>query len=98
MRDVNDLVVVVFSGLASLVVEDVADEGQFIRVRARPRDDPVQCPVCGQPTGRVHGIHRRMIADVPTDGGRVVYRCRSGAWSARSWAAPGRRSVNRSPA
>ncbi len=72
MRDVNELVGVVFSGLASLVVEDVADEGEFIRVRARTRDDPVQCPVCGQPTGRVHGIHRRTIADVPTDGRRVV--------------------------
>ncbi|CAL9454261.1 hypothetical protein SUDANB146_04010 [Streptomyces sp. enrichment culture] len=72
MRDVNELVSVVFSALASLVVEDVADEGEFIRVQARTRDDPVQCPVCGQPTGRVHGIHRRTIADVPTDGRRVV--------------------------
>ena len=62
----------VFSGLASLVVEDVAGEGEFIRVRARTRDDPVQCPVCGQPTGRVHGIHRRTIADLPADGRRVV--------------------------
>ncbi|CAL9328304.1 ISL3 family transposase IS469 [Streptomyces sp. enrichment culture] len=72
MRDVNELVGVVFSGLASLVVEDVADEGEFIRVQARTRDDPVQCPVCGQPTGRMHGIHRHTIADVPTDGRRVV--------------------------
>jgi transposase len=72
MRNVNELVGVVFSGLASLVVQDVADEGEFIRVRARTRDDSVQCPVCGQPTGQVHGIHRRTIADVPADGRRVV--------------------------
>lgn len=72
MEDVNDLVGVVFSGLASLVVEDVAGEGELIRVSARTRDVPVQCPVCGQQTGRVHGFHRRAIADVPADGRRVV--------------------------
>ncbi|MFC8794822.1 ISL3 family transposase [Streptomyces cinereoruber] len=61
-----------FSGLASLVIEDVADEGEVIRVSARTQDEPVQCPVCGQPTGRVHGVHRRTIADVPADGRRVL--------------------------
>ena len=72
MRDVNELVDVVFSGLASLVIEDVADDGEVIRVAARTQDEPVPCPGCLQPTGRVHGVHRRTIADVPADGRRVV--------------------------
>ncbi|MDH6108032.1 transposase [Kitasatospora sp. MAP12-44] len=72
MRDVNELVGVVFSGLSALVIEDVMDEGEVIRVSARTRDDPVPCPVCGQPTGRVHGFHGRVVADVPVDGRRVV--------------------------
>lgn len=39
---------------------------------ARTRDDPVPCPLCGQLTGRVHGFHGRVVADVPVDGRRVV--------------------------
>ncbi|MFE2869862.1 ISL3 family transposase [Embleya sp. NPDC059259] len=61
-----------FSGLSALVVEGVADEGDVIRVAARTREDPVPCPVCGRPTGRVHGFHGRVVADVPVDGRRVV--------------------------
>jgi transposase len=72
VRDVNEFVGVVFPGLSTLVVEDVTDEGEVIRVSARTRDDPVPCPVCGQPTGRVHGFHGRVVADVPVDGRRVV--------------------------
>jgi hypothetical protein len=58
-----------------LVVEDVADEGEGIRVIARPRDVPVPCPVCGVPTGKVHGYHVRTVADVPVDGRQVVGPC-----------------------
>ncbi|MEZ3183246.1 ISL3 family transposase [Streptomyces pimonensis] len=65
-----------FSGLLALVVEGVTDEGQVIRVSARTRDDPVPCPVCGQPTRRVHGFHGRVVADVPVDGRRVVVSVR----------------------
>lgn len=65
-----------FSGLASLVVEDVADEGEVIQVSARTRAEPVPCPVRWQLTGRVHGFHRRTIADVPVDGRRVVVSVR----------------------
>ncbi len=67
---------VVFSGLAALVVEGVADEGGVIRVSARTREDPVPCPACGQPTERVHGFHGRVVADVPVDGRRVVVSVR----------------------
>ena len=76
MRDVNELVGVVFSGLSALIVEGVTVEGEVIRVSARSRDDPVPCPVCGQPSGRVHGFHGRMVADIPVDGRRVVVAVR----------------------
>lgn len=62
----------VFSGLSARAIEGVQDEGEVIRVSARTRDDPVPCPECGTPTGRVHGFHGRRVADVPTDGRRVV--------------------------
>ncbi|MEU0941156.1 ISL3 family transposase, partial [Embleya sp. NPDC005971] len=65
-----------FSGLSALVVERVSDEGEVIRVSARTRDDPVPCPVCGRPTGRAHGFHGRVVADVPVDGRRVVVSVR----------------------
>ncbi|WP_209439598.1 transposase family protein, partial [Kitasatospora phosalacinea] len=51
-------------------------EGKVIRVSARTRDDPVPCPVCGRPTGRVHGFHGRRVADLPVDGRRVVVSVR----------------------
>ena len=63
MRDVNELVDVVFSGLLPLVIEDVTDEGERILVRARTSADMVPCPSCGAPSGRVHGF-------LPADGGR----------------------------
>ncbi|TQE37075.1 hypothetical protein Sipo8835_08475 [Streptomyces ipomoeae] len=72
VRDVNELVRVVFSGVSALVVEGVTDEGEVIRVSARTRDDPVPCPVCGQPAGRMHGFHGRVVADVAVGGRRVV--------------------------
>lgn len=76
VHDVNELVNVVFSGLSALIIEDVTDEGEEIRVAARTRTDPVPCPVCGTPTGRVHGFHWRRVADVPVDGRRVVVSVR----------------------
>ncbi|BBA96896.1 putative transposase [Actinacidiphila reveromycinica] len=76
MEDVNELVRVVFSGLLPLVVEDVADEGERIVMRARTPQEAVVCPVCGALTGRVHGYYWRTVADVPVDGRRVVVRVR----------------------
>ncbi|AVZ71143.1 ISL3 family transposase [Streptomyces lunaelactis] len=74
MRDVNELVGMVFSGLAPLVIEDMVDEGERILVRARTPQAPVPCPGCGAPSGRVHGYHWRTVADVSVDGRRVVVR------------------------
>ncbi|MBG0831883.1 ISL3 family transposase [Planomonospora sp. ID67723] len=61
-----------FSGLSALVIKDVEDEGDLIRIVARTRDEPVPCPVCGALTGRVHGYCGRTITDLPVDGRRVV--------------------------
>jgi hypothetical protein len=66
----------VFSGLSSLVIEDVQDEEEAIVVRARTGPGPVACPRCGGLTGLVHGFCERMVADVPADGRPVVVRVR----------------------
>ncbi|WP_435843785.1 ISL3 family transposase [Streptomyces fructofermentans] len=76
MKDANELVQTVFSGLSPLVIEDVADEGERVVVRARTSQDTAVCPVCGASSGRVHGYHWRTVADVPVDGRRVVVRVR----------------------
>ncbi|MEU2289050.1 ISL3 family transposase [Streptomyces sp. NPDC013178] len=65
-----------FSGLSPLVIEDVADEGERIMVRAQTPQGTAVCPVCGVSSGRVHGFHLRTVADVPVDGRRVVVRVR----------------------
>ena len=65
-----------FSGLSSLVIEDVTDPGGVIVVRARTAGGPVPCPRCGGRTGQVHGYYGRTVADVPADGRPVVVRVR----------------------
>jgi transposase len=62
----------VFSGLSSLVIEDVTDQDGVIVVRARTAGRPVPCPRCGAGAGHVHGYCERTVADVPADGRPVV--------------------------
>jgi transposase len=76
VKDVNELLQMVFSGLSPLVIEDVADEGERIVVGARTPLDAAVCPACGVSSGRVHGYQLRTVADVPVDGRRVVVRVR----------------------
>ncbi|MGY3200274.1 transposase-like protein [Streptomyces sp. TE5632] len=76
LRDANELVAMVFSGLPPLAVENVVDGGERIWVRARTPEGPVACPDCEAETVRVHGYHERTVADVPVDGRRVVVRVR----------------------
>lgn len=71
MHGVDHLVGVVFSGLAPLVIEEVSDEDDVVRVRARTPGGPVPCPGCRIGTARVHGYHERVVADVPLDARRV---------------------------
>ena len=68
MIDAAKLAGTVFSGLSVLVIEDVEDLGEAIRVQARTQDTAVACPRCGTETVRVHGYHERTAADVPVDG------------------------------
>ncbi|GGK80563.1 hypothetical protein Sme01_45050 [Sphaerisporangium melleum] len=72
MLDLDVLVSAVFSGLSPLVVNDVQDEGERIRVLARTPDWAVACSGCGVETTRVHGYHDRTVADVPVDARRVL--------------------------
>ena len=74
--DINELKGIVFSGLSSLVIEDVTDQDGVIVVRARTAGGPVACPRCGGPTGHLHGYCGRTLADVPADGRPVVVRVR----------------------
>jgi transposase len=74
--DISELVGIVFSGLSSLVIEDVTDQDDAIVVRARTAGGPVPCPRCGSLTGQVHGYYERTAADVPADGRPVVVHVR----------------------
>ena len=65
-----------FSGLSSLVIEDVSDRDGVIVVRARTAAGPVPCPRCAALTGHVHGYYQRTVADVPADGRPVVVHVR----------------------
>ena len=65
-----------FSGLSSLVIEDVSDRDGVIVVRARTTAGPVPCPRCAGLTGHVHGYYQRTVADVPADGRPVVVQVR----------------------
>jgi transposase len=67
----DDLVVVVFGGLAPLLIDKVEDAGDRIVVRARTPLVAVACPDCGVLTARVHGLHERTVGDVPVDTRRV---------------------------
>ncbi|OHV27751.1 hypothetical protein CC117_33040 [Parafrankia colletiae] len=72
MDGADHLIELVFSGLSPLVVEDVADEGELVRLRARTPERPVACPGCGVVTSRVHSYHERTLADVAIDARRVL--------------------------
>jgi transposase len=67
-----------FSGLSSLVIEDVTDQDSVIVivVWARTAGGLVPCPGCSSLTGHVHGYYVRTLADVPADGRPVVARVR----------------------
>jgi transposase len=58
--------------LSSLLIDDVIDQGRVVRVLARTQVRPVACPLCDQPTERVHAYHRRQIAALPVAGRGVV--------------------------
>ncbi|NJP98419.1 transposase [Nonomuraea sp. FMUSA5-5] len=65
-----------FPHLAAVEIEQIDRQDGQIRVEARTRGDPVCCPSCGTATGKVHGYHRRRLADRPVDGLPVVIELR----------------------
>src|SRR5215813_14184273 len=98
MIDVTVLMGTVFSGLSALVIDDVKDAGEVICVRARARGGAVACPGCGTETARVHEYRERAVADVPTDGRRVMVKVRVRRMRRSVTGARGRRSASRSRA
>jgi transposase len=62
--------------LSPLVIEDVVDEGERIRVRARTPVGPIRCPECAAEAAQVHSYHERTVADVPVDARQVVVSVR----------------------
>ncbi|MEV8517733.1 transposase family protein [Dactylosporangium sp. NPDC051484] len=59
-----------------MVVDQVDDQGETVRVRARTRSAAVACPGCGWRTRRVHAYHVRRLADLPVGGRGVVLELR----------------------
>ncbi|MFC4908475.1 transposase family protein [Actinomadura gamaensis] len=90
MLEVGQLVDVVFSVLSGLVIDDVIDEGELIRVRARSREVPVPCPRCAVQTAHVHAWCERTVTDVPIDGRPVVVNVRVRRLACRDWRCPQR--------
>lgn len=74
VRDVNELVQMVFSGLCPLVIDDMADEGERIVVRARTPQDMPPCPVCGGRRGGCTATTGGLWLTYRSSGGRVVVR------------------------
>jgi transposase len=90
MLEINQLVDVVFSDLSGLVIDDVTDEGELIRVQAHSREVPVPYPGCGVGTAHVHAWCERTVADVPVDGRQVVVNVRVRRLVCRDWQCPRR--------
>jgi transposase len=66
----------VFPQLASVVIDEVVDQGRMVCVRARTPTRAVPCPQCDQPSKRVHAYHRRRLTDLPVGGRGVVVELR----------------------
>ena len=80
LQDVETIACLLFSRLSPLVIDEVKDEGELIRVKARTPAVAVSCPDCAAPTARVHGYYERTVADVPVDARQVVLRVRVRLW------------------
>ncbi|MFC4121473.1 transposase family protein [Nonomuraea zeae] len=65
-----------FPHLTAVEIEQIDRQDGQIQVAARTRGDPVCCPSCGVATGKVHGYHRRRLADRLVDGMPVVIELR----------------------
>jgi transposase len=59
----RELLGVLFPHLSGLEVSRVADTGDAVVALASVRGTQARCPRCGQPSSRVHGRYRRLLAD-----------------------------------
>ncbi|WP_030443660.1 ISL3 family transposase [Actinoplanes subtropicus] len=66
----------VFPGLSALVIDQVLDLGNLVRVMARTPPGGAACPECGQLSERVHAYHQRQLADLPVGGRAVIAQVR----------------------
>ena len=48
-----------------LEVLSLAAEGETIILTARTCGESARCPMCGQPSSRVHSRYHRTLADLP---------------------------------
>jgi transposase len=69
-----------------LLVQQVLPEPDRITILSRPTSLTSTCPICRQASGRVHSRYRRILADLPWQGRRVVphvearrFRCDTGS-------------------
>jgi hypothetical protein len=99
-RDVNELVQMVFSGPFPLVIEDVADEGERIVVRARTPQEASSIREMDPTSGHIsrvrqrHGTSQAGLSGLPAGGLNsrwtlTSYVASCVAWSSASARAPG---------
>lgn len=62
---------------ASLMVDQVSLDGEHLTIVASPRANAASCPVCRQPSGRLHSRYTRTLADLPWQGRRVAVQVRA---------------------
>ncbi|MEU7856938.1 ISL3 family transposase [Nonomuraea sp. NPDC049141] len=65
------LLYMLFPHLRGLVLDQVEDLGDRLRIAARTDSEPVACRGCGTPSARVHDRYRRRLQDLAC-GGRPV--------------------------
>lgn len=63
---------VFFPHLAEVVVDEVADHGEYVLVTAHTLNGPIACRGCGTPSARLHGHYRRLLHDLPAAGRPVL--------------------------
>ncbi|MCA2230500.1 ISL3 family transposase [Nonomuraea aurantiaca] len=81
--------------LSALVIEETADRGTYVLIRARTQGGPACCPRCGMTSSRLHGHYRRLLQDLPAGGRPVLIalsvrrlKCENRACEAETFAEP----------
>ena len=59
-----------------LHIDELSFDGESVTIRASTDDLAARCPLCGQPSRRIHGCYTRTLADLPWCGTPVRLRVR----------------------